>query len=194
VMPQSGVGPVSFTQTALGEVYTVPFDGITLRLITAIRSKAAGIEGYIEEGTLSSSDATIIAVSAGRLPMSCRFIGYAVPDPVRAILGVRHLTMDFDVKTRKRIGRSVEACAQVFKKSGQAVETDFFLQRESENVSAVLWSDSDCVNYERVPGSDFILVHNPNARVPLPKTWMPVGRQYSLEGDQLRCDAATPRK
>lgn len=193
VMPQSGDGLDALTQPPLGQVYTVPLDGIILRLITAIRSKATIVEGYIEEGTISPSDATVIAVSAGRLPISCRFIGYPVPDPVRAILGVGHLTMDLDVETRKLIGRSIQPSAQVLKKSGHAVRTDFFLQKESERVSAVLWSDSDCVNYEPVPGSDFILVHNPNARVPLPKTWLPVGRQYSLEGDKLRCDAATPR-
>jgi hypothetical protein len=193
VMPQSGNGPDALIPPPLGQAYAIPLDDIILRLITAIQSKGRVIKEYIGEATIPSSDATVIAVSSGRFPMSYRFTGYPVPDPVRAVLGVRHLAVHFAVETKARIGRSVEACAQVCKKSGNAVETDFFLRKESGHVSALLWSDSDCVNYERVPGSDFILVHNPNARVPLPRTWLPVGRQYSVEGDSLRCDAATPR-
>jgi hypothetical protein len=193
VMPNAGVGPDALTEPIGGGVYTVPLDAITLRLITAIRSKATVIQGYIEEGTISSDDPTVIAVSGGRLPISFRLNGYPVPDPVRALFGVRHLTLEFDRETRERIGTSVEACGQVTKKSNSPVATDFFLQHQSAHVSAVLYSVSDCVNYQRVPGSDFILVHNPNARVPLAKNWLPVGRQYSVEGEQLRWDAATAR-
>lgn len=190
VMPQSGDGPDALTEPIRSGVYKVPLEGITLRLITAIRSKATVVQTYMEEGTISPSDATIIAVSGGRLPMSCRYNGYPVPDPVRAVYGVSYLAREFDIQSMEQIGTSVQACGEVLKKSRSAVATDFFLQSESAHVSAVLYSYSDCVNYPRVPGSEFILVHNPQARVPLSKKWLPLGRQYSLEDQHLKCHVA----
>jgi hypothetical protein len=193
VMPQSGDGPDALTEPVCGGVYSVPLEGLTLRLITAIRSKATVIQTYMEEGTISRSDTTIIAVSGGRLPISFRFNGYPVPDPVRAVYGVSYLAMEFDIQSMEQTGTSVQVCGEALKKSRSPVATDFFLQSESSHVSAVLYSYADCVNYGRVPGSEFILVHNPQARVPLPKNWLRLGRQYSLEGQQLRCDSALGR-
>lgn len=183
VMPHPGTGPDALSEPALGEVYTVPLEGIVLRLRTAIQEKVSKLRHYLEDGTISACDAAIIAVSGGRLPF--RFNGYPIPDIVRAVCAVGSLAVELDLATKKRVETYVEFRDHVLKKSNAAVPTNLFLQKESAHVSAVLYGSSDCVNYPRRPGTEFTLVHNPNATVPLPDTWLPLGRQYWIVGHHL---------
>ena len=191
VMPYPGTGPDALSEPPLGTVYTVPLEGIVLRLRTAIQEKVTKLQRYLEDGTISNCDATIIAVSGARLPF--RFNGYPVPDIVRAVCAVGSLVVELNLVSKKRMGNYVEFRDHILKKSNEPVTTDLFLQKDSAHVSAVLYSPSDCVNHPRKPGADFILVHNPNATVPLPDTWLPVGCQYWIEGHELRWGAAVTR-
>jgi hypothetical protein len=138
------------------------------------------------------SDATIIAISGGRLPF--RFQEYPIPNIVRALCGVGFLGMELDSQSRQRLGTFVEFRDHIDKKSKLPVPTDLFLQHESAHVSAVLYSNADCVNYPRTPGMEFILVHNPNARVPLASSWLPLGEQYRIEDGAIRREVAQSQK
>ena len=176
VMPQPGTGADALIEPAAQGVFEVPADAFVLRLATALREKFAKVLRYIEDGTIPTSDAAIIAISGGRLPF--RFQEYAIPNIVRALCGVGFLGTELDVQSTRRLGTYVEFRDHIDKKSKSPVPTDLFLQKESAHVSAVLYSCADCVNYPRRPGMEFILVHNPNANVPLPSSWLPLGEQY----------------
>ena len=190
-MPHAGNGPDALNEPPDEGVFDIPLDKFVLRLATAIREKVTKLERYIEGGTISSTDATVIAVSGGRLPF--RFDEYVIPNIVRATCGVGFAGVELDIEKRKQVGTYVEFRDHIRKNSTAAVPTDLFLQKASAHVSAVLYSSSDCVNYPRRPGAEFILVHNPNANVPIDDNWLPVGRQYWIKNNQLLSGAAISR-
>jgi hypothetical protein len=184
VMPHPGTGPDALSEPPMDGVYSVPTEAYVLRLRTAIEEKVFKLDQYRKEGTIQSGDATIIAVSGARLPF--RFSEPPIPRIVRAICAVGCPVLEIDLATRERLGTTVEFRDHILKKSNASVRTDLFTQRQSAHVSAVLYSASDCVNHPQKPGADFILVHNPNAMVPIAENWLPVGDQYWIENDVLR--------
>src|SRR5258708_1309526 len=184
VMPHAGSGPDALSEPPVGKVFSVPTEAYVLRLRTAMQEKVSKFEQYLNDGTINPGDATIIAVSGARLPF--RFNEQPIPSIVRAVCAVGSVVLEIDLATRKRLGASVEFRDHVLKKSSARVPTDLFLQQESAHVSAVLYTASDCVNHPRNLGSDFILVHNPNAILPIPESWLPVGEQYWIEDHVLR--------
>lgn len=179
VMPKSGDGPDALSEPLPGKEFTVPIDDFVLRLRTAIARKISKFRRYFEDGKISLGDAAIVAVSGGRLPF--RFVEGPIPNIVRAVLGVGSPVLEIDRATKKIVGRSVEDRDHVLKKSGSPVDTDVFLQDASAHVSAVLYSSADCVNHPMTPGSDFVLVHNPKAFVPIAHRWLPIGNEYWID-------------
>jgi hypothetical protein len=73
----------------LDKACTVPTNAHLLRLRAAIDEKARKFKRYIEDGTVSSADATLIAVSGARLPY--RFNELPIPSIARAVLGIGDL-------------------------------------------------------------------------------------------------------
>lgn len=179
VMPEPGSGADQLSEPPPGKVYSVPTDAFVLRLCNVTQNKMGKYAGYIEKGMILPGDATIIAISGGRLPF--RFAELETPSIVRALFGVGWPVVEIDRATRKIVDGFVEHRNHVVKQSNERVSTDVFLRKESAHVSAVLYSASDCVNHPARPGDDFILVHNPNALVPVPETWLSVGAQYWIE-------------
>jgi hypothetical protein len=171
VMPRAGTGADALSEPPAEGAFDIPLDNFILRLATVIEDKAATLERYIKEGTISGTDATVIAVSGGRLPF--HFQEYAIPNIVRTVFGVGFLALELDIEKGKSVGTHVEFRDHIKKKSTAAVSTTFFLKEESAHVSAVLYSSSNFVDYPRRPGAEFILVHNPHASVPLVDTWLP---------------------
>jgi hypothetical protein len=190
-MPQPGTGADALIEPPTQGVFDVPANEFILRLATALREKFDKVSGYIENGTIPRGDAAIIAISGGRLPF--RFQEYPVPNIVRALCGVGFLGMELDRQSRQRSETFVEFRDHVNKKSKAPVLVDLFLQMESAHISAVLYSSADCVNYPQRPGMEFILVHNPNASVPLPSSWLPLGEQYWIQDGALRREVAQAR-
>jgi hypothetical protein len=188
IMPQPGTGADALVEPPTQGVFDVPANEFVLRLATALREKFDKVLGYIEDGTIPRDDAAIIAISGGRLPF--RFQEYAIPNIVRALCGAGFLGMELDLQSRQRPETYVEFRDHVNKKSKAPVPVDLFLQKESAHISAVLYSCADCVNYPRRPGVEFILVHNPNASVPLPGRWLPLGEQYRMQDGALQREAA----
>lgn len=190
VMPQAGAGEDALIDPTSQTVFEVPADRFVLRLTTVLTEKFGKVLRYVEEGTIPISDATVVAISGGRLPFC--FQEYPIPNIVRALCGVGFLSMKVDVQSLRRLETHIEFRDHVDKISKSPVSTDLFLRKESAHISAVLYSNADCVNYPRKPGLEFVLVHNPNARVPLPSDWLPIGEQYWIEDGVLRREIVRP--
>ena len=54
-------------------------------------------------------------------------------------------------------------------------------------ISALIYSRADCANRPSRLGDDFICVHNPNARNPLPIGFLGRGLEYFALADKLKC-------
>ena len=191
VMPQAGSGADALQDPMLEAVFDIPADRFILRLATALDEKFGKVLQYIEQGTIPTSDATVVAISGGRLPF--RFQEYPIPNIVRALCGVGCLAVEVDVQSLRRRETHIEFRDHVDKISRSPVSTDLFLQKQSAHISAVLYSSADCVNYPRKPGLEFVLVHNPNASVPLPNGWLPIGEQYWVQDGVLQREIARPK-
>ncbi|MHB1048036.1 MAG: hypothetical protein ACYC4P_18700 [Thermoanaerobaculia bacterium] len=66
--------------------------------------------------------------------------------------------------------------------SGASVSTALLLDPCYSSVSAVLFSSVDVANPCRLSGDDFLLIHNPMARVPLPPSVLLGVRECHLAG------------
>ena len=53
------------------------------------------------------------------------------------------------------------------------------------HVSGIIYSYADWFNLPYEPGSEFVVVHNAVATVPLPHGWLPVGQEFWLDGGSL---------
>lgn len=179
VAPTAGGGEDKLEEPLVDKVSTVPTEGFMLRLINAVDKKVAKLQDYISQGTIALSDATIIAVSGARLPF--RHNEGAIPTVVRTLLACGSPALRIDTATPEIVDRYIEVQTRVAKKSGFFVRTDGFLQANWSHVSAVIYSHADWVPYDSLPGEEFILVHNPNALVPIAETWLPTGRQYWID-------------
>jgi hypothetical protein len=184
VMPTPGDGPDGLIEPPEGKAYSVPTDLIALRLCSAIQCKMDKFSHYLEHRVIQPGDATIIALSGARLPF--RFTEQQVPSIVRALYGLGSLVLVLDLATRQRRDMSIEYRDRVLKQSNAEVPTNAFLRKESAHISAVIYSPSDCVNHPPQPGVEFVLVHNPNALVPIHESWLRGADQYWLEEDFTR--------
>jgi hypothetical protein len=72
------------------------------------------------------------------------------------------------------------------------VRADAFLMSEAFNgVSAVIYSCVDSVNRPSIEGGDFIVVHNPNAVVPISIGELPGIEEYFVEDGEVRSIAGS---
>jgi hypothetical protein len=160
-------------------VYDVPNGKLVLRYLNSISEKQRQHASWLEQGTVSSDDALVIAINPRRL-------GHEMGDtsPPRILqaafaLGSPYIVID------KSTGKPVEAGYQfrdaIEKASGAAVSTGVFHQKEYSGVSGLLCSRVDAANQPEKMGDDFQFVPNPEATVHMPGT-------FRLKGTFFRID------
>jgi hypothetical protein len=184
VVANPGSGGDALQAPPLGAVYSVPVDSFILRLRSVIEAKSRIIKGYIQDKIIQQEQAAVIAISGCML--YTQFSEQPIPRIVRAALGVGNLVVDVNRNREATAGYSVEESVQIEKCTGALVRTDVFLNSEYAHISALIYSASDWVNTPYEPGTEFIVIHNENARVKLPHGWLPVGDEYWLEQTALR--------
>jgi len=185
VMPRPGDGRDALFEPANGQTFEVPVKGFTLRLRSAIEEKHQKIQQYLADGTIPADQAVIIAVSGARLPF--RFNEPQIPCIVRSVYAIGDSVLEINNSTKRVSDTYALHQEKILKISNAEVSLDFFLREESEHISALLYSPSDCVNHTAHPGDDFILVHNPNARTTICRSWLQVAKQFWIDGSTLRC-------
>lgn len=185
VTPAAGEEPHGLIEPEPYKVFDVPTDAYVLRLLNAIVEKSKKFKAYRDQGTISSTDATVIAISGARLPF--RFNEGPIPRIVQAVLGVGALAIEIDPISRKIVDRSVEYSDSVAKNAGASVMTDVFLKSDYAHVSAILYSPADCVKRPAVPGPDFTLVHHANPTTRIHHGWLSFGVEYWIDGKAGLC-------
>ena len=87
---------------------------------------------------------------------------------VQAFLPIGPLSVTFDTQSNHVIDRFY-GWREVIHKRGEAeVPTTAFLDPAYASISAAIHSSVDAANFQRRLGGDFYVLHNPNARNPLP--------------------------
>lgn len=183
VAPGPGDGPDAVPRAPPGVVSTVPDDQIILRYRSVIRDKAQQIQRHHDRRWIRDDDPVVVAINGGLIPSA--WLELTIPRIVRAVFPIGHERYHVGTESMEVVDHSFEYRAFVKKRQGAEVPVDYFTHEESAGVSAVLASCVDEINRPEVAGVGIILVHNPLARVPLPRGWLPCGWEYWVDQEQL---------
>lgn len=154
-------------------------DGQTiLRYTSAISEKFLNkFKTYLANGIIAAKEPYVIAINGGQLPNVRQ--DTEIPRIVRSLFPVGKEKLVVNTKSESS---SIHFDFQpaVTKKSGAEIPTDIFLDGKHENISAVVFSYSDCCN-RPAKGNDWIVIHNPLAKNPLELGFFPYKREYWVE-------------
>jgi hypothetical protein len=78
------------------------------------------------------------------------------------------------------VGEGIDSCESIPKANGCNISTEFFLSNENNLVSAVLYSDCSVFSLSYDLFGESMIIHNPKARVPLPRWSFKQIREFSF--------------
>ena len=164
-------------------------DESLLRITTVLKAKSNKILEDVDKGRVKDNQPVILFLSTGQLidwlPMNpkgdiCSFI--------RAILPISEPTLMINMVTKaSRLCRKYQFGIP---KKNVVVENDFFLEKQNELISAVVFSYCSIYNRFDNPsssfkdGDDFIVVHNPLAKNPIPHRLLKCREEYVCEYEE----------
>lgn len=146
-------------------VRDVPEDKILLRITQALNDKYKQYQKRLADNRISDKEPYVIAVNTGELGHPEQ-----IPRIFKVVFGVGYLTL------RMRVGGLPVANPTSFwsrresiaKTNKEDINLTFFEQNAHECISAVIYSNSNVLNYLTNPREDeIILVHNPLASNPI---------------------------
>jgi hypothetical protein len=179
----AGDGPDAVPGYSFEKCAPVPDEAFKLRLTASIREKFLKHQRYLANGLVHASEPYVIAVSGGAVPhvyseiVPPRIVGVLFPFGPEAIR--------FNLRTNSFGDSYFTHQAAIQKKSGVSIPTTFFEQEESRGISAVVYSTVETFNCRDTSGESLILIHNPMAAAPLPRGYLPTGRECWREGREF---------
>lgn len=183
VLPTRGEGVDAIAEPEVGTANWVPHDALKLRLLAAIHEKLAKYMRYRETSVLSSTDRYVIAVGGSAIRLAR--LEQSIPRIVSSVLPFGAEQVRVDSTTLEVIDQSFAYQSSVEKLSGAKVQTTLFQDPMSAPISALLYAWADEINRPEIPGSSFVIVHNPLANNPVPLGYFPFGTEYWFEDGQL---------
>ena len=181
--PSAGTGGDQVPEPELGKATRVPDDQILLRLTGAIDAKRQHFEAAATNGITSEHDAAVICINGRNIPHSIS--DYWPHRIVRAVFPIGYPTVTVDRETSDAVDFGFDLRSQLEKVSGTEIPTTGFTDDSLAIISALIYSRVDCANGPSRLGDDFICVHNPNARNPLPFGFLGRGFEYFAQADKL---------
>lgn len=178
-----GQGLDRAVEPRIGTPMWVNEDSLTLRILTALDSKAKGCMTYRAQGVIEANDACVVAIGAGGLKSAYGW--REIPRVVRAVYGLGEEQYEVDLETSQVVGWSIKAQDQVAKRSGETVSMRGFLDSTNSDVAGILYAWADEINRPPAAGPEFVFVNNPNAARPVSRGLFPFGREFWMEGDLL---------
>lgn len=175
--PDNGGLPKEWQEQAEGSACIVPIEAMLLRWTSVLKTKKDKHLKDIEGGRVDPNLPFVIAVNSCRLGGDTHGVG-GVPLAAMAVLPFGNPTAHIDVQTGEAIGGWRLAWQDaILKHNGESIPTDSFLHEEYSCVSALLGcsgfyvADADREKFCGQP--PYYIVHNPMAKNPLPKPWLP---------------------
>lgn len=154
---------------------------ILLRYRTAIDAKVNKYSSYLAKGRVNENEPYVIAVNGAGIPLD--MTQDEPPRILKALFGLGDEQRIIDRSTMEVIEATFTSRPQIIKQSGKLVPINIFSNSSHEGISAILYSTVDVANCPYNLGSDFVLVHNPNAKNPLPLGSLKVGTEYWVDED-----------
>lgn len=180
IAPSSGAdgNPDQVPDFENGVPTPVPDEQIIIRYRSAIREKFDNkYRDYLAAGYVSYSDPYVIAINSCKIRAA---IGDTEPPQiVKAVfpVGLRKITISNETKKIVDLGFQVRTAIK--RSSGAEISTDLFLNQSYQNLSGIIFSRASVGRLVEPLGADFIFIHNPLAKNPVPTGFFKRGREYT---------------
>jgi hypothetical protein len=162
---------------------------VILRYTQSLQAKWKAYLGYRRSRLVQAEEAYVVAVSGASL--RCPTRGGGPHWMAKPLYGIGDLVFQTEVSTGRDLGSYRTSVPLRQKAAGALVDADLFLSGKRRGVCAILYTADDVLNWPElhghVAGSDFRLFHNPFATVPLPVGFIRQGREWGVDGENLRC-------
>lgn len=162
----------------------IPVEKILLRITSSIEEKFKAYDRYLHKQILRPNDPYIVAVNPGVMP-SARSEFFDPPLIIRSLFGVGNLMVLFDRNNPGLRETHYSVCHQIIKHNDEPIRTDYFLDSRYRGLSAIIFSNAHPLSSSKPDGSEFKLVHNPNATNPIDRGLFKIGREYWAEGTRI---------
>jgi len=185
VAPTAGTSADAVPEIECGVVRDVPDEQIKLRYSSVIDEKYEKFKKYTKKKIILEDDCYVIAVNGGAIPSASKEID--IPRIVRCVIPVGNEVIEINISSLEVLDVHHQYQDASYKKSGSPVSTNIFLNSDNyDGISAILFSNVHALNYPNYPGNDFVLIHNPRAKNPLPRGLIQLGREYWVENSTLK--------
>lgn len=166
--------PDSVPRMEPGQVRPEPTREYVLRVRNALETKQEKYRKYIEKGTVSNDDVTVVAVNVNNIDG----LGPHINDHIkRSLYGLGDPIVLLDQR-RRPIGIEHDRIESVRKSSGADVGLLPFIDNSTAHVSALLASHANMINRPDMLGDDFVLYPNVSCRTPWPQGILNLGREW----------------
>lgn len=162
-----------------------PEAALLVRYRSVLEEKLKKIDRYLAKGVIATTDAVLIAVNQGAI-LDSDLHDAEVPAIVKAVFPIGETVMVVTPYSAEAPRVEIPPRFSVTKKKGAEVSTTLFLEPRSAAVSGVLFASQVVWNLQKAAENDLSLVHNPQAKTPLPLRSLPLKCELWVEDEELR--------
>jgi len=170
-----------------GKAMDVPEKEMLLRLTAGLSEKHQKYLKYLKGSYISQNDPFVIAID--RSPLEHQ--DAQIPLILKCLFAIGHqvLFLKREKPQPETEGSTWSAREKINKVNGCEIEMLMFRDASFEGISAVIYCPWNILNSTRDPqkmGDNFVIVHNPFAKNPLPDKFFKFGETWKQEGQQLK--------
>lgn len=186
IAPEHGTGDDRVPDTKHGVVVSVPEEEMLLRIANALTKKYQKYQLEVTKGVVKKHESYVIAVNRS----NAGDVDPELPLILKAVFGIGHQTLRINVDGVRQEDPEVfwSGRPTINKRSGKDVQMLFFQNPLYSGISAVIYCIDNILNSPNMPeemGENFVIVHNPLAKNPLPVGFFPFGDEYKVENEHI---------
>lgn len=170
-----------------GKAVEVPEKEMLLRLTAGLAEKYSKYLSYSSSGFIGSDDPFVITIDRSGLEYS----DPQIPLILKCLFSIGHQVLF--IKDRKTMpqteGSTWSLRDKISKISGTEIPLLLFRDSSFEGINAVIYCSIDILNCPQEPenmGNNFVIIHNPFAKNPLPENYFKFGEKWKQEGNQIK--------
>jgi type I restriction enzyme S subunit len=171
----------------MGEM-DVPEKEMLLRLTSGLEEKYRKYLSYLKNSHIKNEDPFVIAIDRSDLG----HVDPQIPLVLKCLFAIGHQVLFIkkdNASSPKITGSTWSGRDKLNKASGSEIPLLFFRDSTYEGLSAVIYCTDNILNSPKDPkrmGDNFVIVHNPFAKNPLPDNYLKFGDIWKQEGNQVK--------
>lgn len=186
IAPTKGDGNDRVPDMVNGAVMDVPEEQMLLRIAGALEAKVAQYAGHVSSNVIGPDEPYVIAINRAELD----HVDTILPLVLKVCFPIGDLTLRVMVNgVRQEDPKSHWSRRESIKKvNGEEIPMRFFEDPAHAGISAVIYSKDHIINSPRLPsemGENFVVVHNPLAKNPLPKGSLSFGSEFIADEESV---------